>query len=68
MDSTVLFNNRKQNMTTRTVIKTTNGFRVYGAFTCIMDVNPAGEVTYSNVNADAKEYRAMFRAYKKFSI
>lgn len=54
-------------MTTRTVTKTFNGFRVYGAFTSVMDINQAGEVTYSNMVADSKEYKAMFRAYKKFA-
>lgn len=51
----------------RTVIKTVNGFRVYGAFTSLMDVNASGQVTYSNMASNSQEYRAMFRAYKKFS-
>jgi hypothetical protein len=54
-------------MTNRTVIKTINGFRVYGAFTSVMDIDTNGTVTYSNMVADCKEYRAMFRAYKNFA-
>jgi len=54
-------------MTARIVKKTHNGFRVYGAFTCIMDINQAGEVTYSNLHPGCKEYTLMYRAYKKFA-
>jgi hypothetical protein len=50
---------------TRQVIKTAYGFTVYGAFTCIMRLDASGAVTYSNMNVDSQEYRAMFRAYKK---
>jgi hypothetical protein len=49
----------------RQVVKTHAGYRVYGAFSCIMDVANDGNVTYSNVNEGNNEYVAMFKAYKK---
>jgi hypothetical protein len=48
---------------TRNVIKTVSGFTVYGAFTCTMRLDNQGNVTYSNMNADSKEYQAMYLAY-----
>jgi hypothetical protein len=50
---------------TRSVIKTSVGFVVYGAFTSMMRLDTNGNVVYSNMNPHAKEYKAMFRAYKK---
>jgi hypothetical protein len=50
---------------TRTVIKTSTGFVVNGAFSCMMRLDLDGNVVYSNMNPHAKEYKAMFRAYKK---
>ena len=54
-------------MTTRTVVKTVNGFRVYGAFTSMMDIDANGKVTYCNMVADSLEYRRMYSAYKKLA-
>jgi hypothetical protein len=50
---------------TRQVVKTADGFTVYGAFTCTMRLDNAGNVTYSNMKADSQEYRAMLRVYKQ---
>jgi hypothetical protein len=50
---------------TRTVIKTSSGFIVYGAFTCMMRLDTNGNVIYSNMTADSKEYKAMLRTFKK---
>lgn len=50
---------------TRSVIKTSTGFVVYGAFTCIMHLDANGNVISSNLNADCKEYKAMYRTFKK---
>ena len=50
----------------RQVVKTADGFTVYGAFTCTMHLDNAGNVTYSNMKADSQEYRAMLQAYKQF--
>jgi hypothetical protein len=50
---------------TRSVIKTSVGFVVYGAFTSMMRLDTNGNVVYSNMNADSKEYKAMYRTFKK---
>ena len=50
---------------TRSVIKTSSGYVVYGAFTCMMRLDSNGNVVYSNMNADSKEYKTMFRTFKK---
>jgi len=55
----------KENQMTRSVIKTSTGFVVYGAFTSMMRLDTNGNVVYSNMNADSKEYKAMFRTFKK---
>jgi hypothetical protein len=47
----------------RFITKTPNGFRVYGSWSCIMDIGFNGEVTYSNVKQGCLEYMAMFRTY-----
>lgn len=47
----------------RFTVQTPNGFRVYGEFSCIMDIDKQGQVTYSNVNNRCKEYLAMFRTF-----
>jgi hypothetical protein len=50
---------------TRSVIKTSSGFVVYGAFTCMMRLDINGNVIYSNMTPDSKEYKAMLRTFKK---
>jgi len=55
----------KENQMTRSVIKTSSGFIVYGAFTCMMRLDTNGNVVYSNMTADSKEYKAMYRTFKK---
>ena len=52
---------------TRSVIRTNTGYRVYGAFTCVMHLDINGNVLYSNMKADSKEYLEMFKAFKEFS-
>jgi hypothetical protein len=55
----------KENQMTRSIIKTSSGFVVYGAFTCMMRLDTNGNVVYSNMKPDSKEYKAMFRTFKK---
>jgi hypothetical protein len=50
---------------TRSVIKTSVGFVVYGAFTSMMRLDTNGNVVYCNMTADSKEYKAMLRTFKK---
>jgi hypothetical protein len=47
----------------RFITKTPNGYRVYGSYSCIMDFDFYGEVTYSNVKQGCLEYMAMYRTY-----
>jgi hypothetical protein len=47
----------------RFITKTPNGFRVYGSFSCMMDIDANGQVTYSNVKQGCPEFMAMFRIY-----
>ena len=47
----------------RFVSKTATGFRVYGTYSCIMDFDTNGQVTYSNVKQGCLEYMAMFRTF-----
>jgi hypothetical protein len=47
----------------RFISKTPNGYRVYGSYSCIMDIDQTGQVTYSNVKQGCTEYMAMFRVY-----
>ena len=47
----------------RFITKTPNGFRVYGSYSCMMDLDFYGQVTYSNVKQGCLEYMAMFRTY-----
>jgi len=53
---------------TRSIIKTSTGFIVYGAFTCMMRLDTNGNVVYSNMKPESKEFKAMFRVYKNSSI
>ncbi len=50
---------------TRTVVKTSTGYVVNGAFSCMMRLDENGKVVYSNMNPHAKEYKAMYRTFKK---
>lgn len=47
----------------RFITKTPNGFRVYGSYSCMMDISSQGLVTYSNVKQGCPEFMAMFRIY-----
>lgn len=47
----------------RFITKTPNGFRVYGSYSCMMDLDANGQVTYSNVKQGCLEYMAMFRTF-----
>ena len=47
----------------RFVLSTPTGFRVYGTYSCIMDFDKQGQVTYSNVKQGCLEYMAMFRTF-----
>ena len=47
----------------RFITKTPQGFRVYGSYSCMMDLDFYGQVTYSNVKQGCLEYMAMFRTY-----
>lgn len=47
----------------RFVLSTPTGFRVYGTYSCIMDFDKHGQVTYSNVKQGCLEYMAMLRTY-----
>lgn len=47
----------------RFITKTPNGFRVYGSWSCIMDIDSYGEVTYSNVKQGCLEWMSMFKTY-----
>lgn len=47
----------------RFITKTPNGFRVYGSWSCIMDFDSYGQVTYTNVKQGCTEYMAMLRTY-----
>jgi hypothetical protein len=49
----------------RSVIKTSTGYVVNGAFSCMMRLDENGKVVYSNMNPDAKEYKVMYRLFKK---
>lgn len=51
---------------TRTVTATKYGYRVYGAFSCIMDIDARGIVIYSNMVPLSSEYAAMYKAYREF--
>lgn len=48
----------------RTIEKTAQGYRIYGAFTFIMDVDKNGKVFYSNLKEGCQEYREMYRVYE----
>jgi hypothetical protein len=50
---------------TRSVVKTSTGYVVNGAFSCMMRLDADGKVVYSNMNPDAKEYKVMYRLFKK---
>jgi hypothetical protein len=47
----------------RFITKTPNGFRVYGSWSCIMDIDSYGQVTYSNVKQGCLEWMSMFKTY-----
>jgi hypothetical protein len=47
----------------RFVLSKLNGFRVYGSYSCIMDFDVNGQVTYTNVKQGCPEYMAMFRTF-----
>ena len=49
----------------RSVVKTSTGYVVNGAFSCMMRLDADGKVVYSNMNPDAKEYKVMYRLFKK---
>ena len=49
---------------TRSMIQTSNGYVVYGAFTCVMHLDKKGTVVYSNMKPDSKEYKAMYRTFR----
>ena len=49
---------------TRSMIQTSNGYVVYGAFTCVMHLDKKGTVTYSNMTPDSQEFQAMYQFFK----
>jgi hypothetical protein len=51
----------------RSVIRTSEGFVVYGAFTCMMRLDTNGNVVYSNMKPQAKEYKAMLSTFKAYT-
>jgi hypothetical protein len=51
----------------RSVIRTSEGFVVYGAFTCMMRLDTNGNVVYSNMKPDSKEHKAMLSTFKAYT-
>jgi len=46
------------------IVKTLQGFRIYGNFGSMMDVSETGEVIYCNMVDDSSEYKRMVKFYK----
>lgn len=50
------------------VIKTTEGFKVYGRMGAVMVADSNRRITYSNINPEAQEYPRMERKLKEFKV